>query len=341
MDGLFLELGPLRLNGMNMDKIKINPDSWHNAANLLFVDQPVGTGLSYTSRDGYANSDEVVNLHFYNFLIQFFTLHDRYTFIKDGHKHTRPFYMSGESHAGHYIPCMSAYIMKKNLEVNNGLFIDIQGIALGNPWTDPYNQYDVSNFAHGLGLISQGQKNKLKQVNDECRATLKSGKYSSRACYSLLDNVVDASSITGSPKVLMYDARKYVSSTRSFPIGHEDVEKYLNRADVRKSIHATSAQHRFTECADPPFNALSHQDGKGVTNELSEILNKGLRVFVYSGQFDIICNHLGVELMLQELTWTGQSGWLKAQPGIWVVNHETLGFVKTFGNLESLLGILL
>ena len=49
MDGLFLELGPLRLYGEHRDKIKLNPDSWHNAANMLFIDQPVGTGLAYTT----------------------------------------------------------------------------------------------------------------------------------------------------------------------------------------------------------------------------------------------------------------------------------------------------
>ena len=46
MDGLFIELGPYR---MNKDRsISKNVHSWHNFANLLFIDQPVGTGLSYT-----------------------------------------------------------------------------------------------------------------------------------------------------------------------------------------------------------------------------------------------------------------------------------------------------
>jgi carboxypeptidase C (cathepsin A) len=39
MDGLFLELGPFKING---NSIVINPYSWHNSANLLFIDQPVG-----------------------------------------------------------------------------------------------------------------------------------------------------------------------------------------------------------------------------------------------------------------------------------------------------------
>ena len=207
MDGLFLELGPFRLEGDKEDQIKVNPHSWHHAANMLFIDQPVGTGLSYTrSTDGYPTSDDAVNVHFYAFLTAFFKLHDRYTTVVNGRRQTRPFYISGESHAGHYIPCMAAHILKRNAEVgadknNNGLFIDLKGIALGNPWTDPHNQYDVSDYAHGHGLITSGQRNKLKEKNRECRRHLKEGRYDHPVCFELLDNVVDSTRVSNSHKV--------------------------------------------------------------------------------------------------------------------------------------------
>lgn len=45
MDGALMEVGPYRLKD---DKtLEKNPGSWHEFANLLFVDQPVGTGFSY------------------------------------------------------------------------------------------------------------------------------------------------------------------------------------------------------------------------------------------------------------------------------------------------------
>ena len=220
------------------------------------------------------------------------------------------------------------------------LTLHLTGIALGNPWTDPNNQYDVSEFAHGMGLIGQGQKNRLKEVNRECKNQLKLGRFNQKSCFSLLDDVIDSTSLAGSHKVLMYDARRFVHSTSVFPPGHEALEKYLNRQDVKTAIHATSTPQRYVECADPPFFALSHQDGKGVTEELVRILDRGVRMLLYSGQFDIICNHLGSEKMLRNLPWRGREQWMMAQPGVWLVDKQPAGYIKTHKNLQSLLGII-
>jgi hypothetical protein len=46
---------------------------------------------------------------------------------------------------------------------------------VGNPWLDPFYQYDASEFAHGLGLISLGQRHKLKEMELKCQALLKGG----------------------------------------------------------------------------------------------------------------------------------------------------------------------
>ena len=375
MDGLFLEVGPYRISptrNNGIPTVTLNPYSWHQAANLLIVDQPVETGLSYvTAQNSLANSDAAVNNQFYIFLIEFLKLHSRYiemtaisnislstanTFVK----RSRKIILSGESHAGHYIPHMASFIRNKNLQLTaktamansagasasasaadavGAIHIELDGMVLGNPWIDPINQYDVSTFAHAFGLITSGQKRSLKEANKECQQALKKGKFNVRICYSLLDKVIE-SSTTGnnSPKLSMYDIRRYLTRNNEYPPGHEDVERYLNRPDVREAIHATSKIGRFEECADPPFNALSHQDGQGVTTQLEAELNEGTRLLLFSGQYDVVCNHLGSEYTLSRLEWSGRLDWLKAQRGIWMLNGYPVGYMKSYKNLQYLIG---
>ena len=56
---MWLENGPLRLKaGNNGWTIDINEHSWHRApAFTLYVDQPVGTGLSFSREKNWCNND--------------------------------------------------------------------------------------------------------------------------------------------------------------------------------------------------------------------------------------------------------------------------------------------
>lgn len=109
------------------------------------------------SRDGYAGNDDTVNLNFYQFLRAFLSLHSRYVSNVNGVETSRPIFITGESHAGHYIPSMTSHIMKRNADPNfKNLQINVAGLALGNPWIDPkvcvlvyfvYNSNPVSFFS--------------------------------------------------------------------------------------------------------------------------------------------------------------------------------------------------
>eukprot|EP00605_Chrysophyceae_sp_TOSAG23-4_P000457 GSChrysophyteH1.ASY1.ANO1.515.1 assembled CDS len=320
MDGMWLENGPFRLDGSKLDQVKLNPYSWHQVGNMLYVDQPVGTGFSYTSRrDGYASNDAAINESFYTFLV----------------RKSRPIFFTGESHAGHYIPTIVAHILEMN-KASPSILLDVAALALGNPWLDPPTQYDASDMAHGLGLITQGQLNNLKAMHKKCQSLLKTGRLRQNVCFELLDLIIDSTAAAGGEKLLMYDARKFVARPSSFPPGHEALERYMNTAAVKSALHVSQVPQKFEECTDPPYNALAHQDGLSAVPQLVKVLNEGIRVLVFSGNFDLVCNHLSTESVLMDMQWTGSEGWRMAKSGVWVVDKSPAGYIKQFNNLQSL-----
>lgn len=107
--GLLTEVGPynLNLNG----KLEKREFSWNRNSSLIFVDNPVETGYSYTEHtDCYATEQTQVGSNLLNALEQFFQLFPEYK--------ANDFFVTGESFAGHYIPALAYAIHTSNSGIN-------------------------------------------------------------------------------------------------------------------------------------------------------------------------------------------------------------------------------
>jgi carboxypeptidase C (cathepsin A) len=71
-----MEIGPYRV--AKGDKLVPNNGSWHEFANLLFVDNPVGTGFSYVDTDSFLHELDEMADQFVQFLEKFFSLFPQY-----------------------------------------------------------------------------------------------------------------------------------------------------------------------------------------------------------------------------------------------------------------------
>lgn len=76
MDGALMEVGPYRLK--DNETLTYNEGSWDEFANLLFVDQPVGTGFSYVNTDSYLHELDEMSAQFIVFLEEWFRLFPEY-----------------------------------------------------------------------------------------------------------------------------------------------------------------------------------------------------------------------------------------------------------------------
>jgi carboxypeptidase D len=76
MDGALMEIGPYRVR--DGGQLEYNDGSWDEFANLLFVDNPVGTGFSYVDTDSYVHELQEMADEFVTFLERWFDVFPEY-----------------------------------------------------------------------------------------------------------------------------------------------------------------------------------------------------------------------------------------------------------------------
>ncbi|KAF4682456.1 hypothetical protein FOZ63_007298, partial [Perkinsus olseni] len=105
--GLLMENGPCRLlsDGITTE---YNPYGWNEVSNMIWLDQPAGTGYSMGKHE---HSLTEVRDDLYNFLQAFFHHFPEYN---------RNFHLAGESFAGHYIPVVADKILQENKRMDQG-----------------------------------------------------------------------------------------------------------------------------------------------------------------------------------------------------------------------------
>ena len=97
LTGLFLELGPSSIT-KNLS-IEFNPYSWNKNASVIFLDQPVNVGYSYS--DNAVSNTVAASKDVYALMTLFFKQFPEYA--------KQDFHIAGESYAGHYIPVFVSY----------------------------------------------------------------------------------------------------------------------------------------------------------------------------------------------------------------------------------------
>jgi len=72
MDGAMMEIGPYRVK--KDGNLALNDGSWDEFANLLFIDNPVGTGFSYVDSNAYIHDLDEMAVQMTTFLEKWFAI---------------------------------------------------------------------------------------------------------------------------------------------------------------------------------------------------------------------------------------------------------------------------
>jgi carboxypeptidase D len=322
MDGALMELGPYRVNADGT--LRYNEGSWDEFANLLFVDNPVGTGFSYTNTEGYLSELQQMADEFLIFMEKWFTLFPQFE-MDD-------LYFAGESYAGQHVPYIAKAIMDRNAKLTGAQrHWNLQGLLIGNGWISPVEQYlSYMPLAYAEGLISGGSDaaSRVEQAQSECLAELGKpeslDKITINKCEIVL-NVILSETKKDNKCFNMYDVRlkdEYPSCGMNWPPDLSTVTPYLRRQDVIEAIHINPDKRTgWSECSGTVSSKFRARESKPSIQFLPEILEAGVPIVLFSGAKDLICNHIGTEDFINRMQWSGGTGF-EISPGTWAPKRD-------------------
>ncbi|XP_063699448.1 venom serine carboxypeptidase-like [Culicoides brevitarsis] len=325
--GLFTENGPFEVGSDG--KLSKRKYSWSLNHHLIFIDNPVGTGFSFTEHDlGYATTEEDVAANLYETMRQFYALFP--------HLKTLPLFLSGESYAGKYVPAFGFAIDQKNEASDKEIVMNLQGMAIGNAWSDPLHQVELGDYLFELGLIDKNtlkifheyEKRGLEMIRDEDYL----------AAFMLFDALLDgdmtpAGSIMKNATGITFP---YNYLAQREPINY--LSQLIGNATWRKAIHVGDLKFNSNDNVNDNAVAkyLMNDVMKSVAPWTEYLLNKYRMVF-YNGQLDLVCPYQPETNHLENLKFNGAEAYKTAERMIWKVGDDIAGYVKEAGNLVEVL----
>jgi carboxypeptidase C (cathepsin A) len=322
---VFFENGPFQLvdeGEGNEVGVTMNPWSWNTNANVIYIDQPAGTGFSSVGNiHGYVHDEKEMAVEMYIFLQGWLKTFPQYI--------GRPFFIFGESYAGHYIPSVAYTILKENPDPSN-IYIPLQSISIGNGMTSPVIQYgSYGPFSVFHAMIA---KNQYEQVNAQyqlCKEVLDTGVGSPELqCNSILSMI---STMAG--PFNEYDVTKTCPSDLPLCYNFSLSDLYLNQQDVQSTLHVDK---KWTMCNNMVHTELSKDWWSRQDYLVPDILAQGVGVNVYNGILGYICNFAGCEEWMNQMTWPHQQDFLNAPREIWYVNDIIAGYRQSAYNLSMI-----
>ncbi|EGN97802.1 hypothetical protein SERLA73DRAFT_90909 [Serpula lacrymans var. lacrymans S7.3] len=333
MLGLFQENGPCRITN-DSSSVTLNPYSWNNNANVMYIDQPIGVGFSYGVTTVGTSEEAAADV--WTFL-QIWLQDSRFTTYQG-----RDLVVSTESYGGHYGPTFASYFLSQNEAIANGsvsgLDLNLKVLTIGDGLTDPITQYPQyivfagNNSYHPLvnsSVIEQANTSYTQSggCEDQIIACNNNG---SNAICSGAQNFCNNYILE--PLAGNYDVY-YILAENPDPYP-PDLTSYL--AGIQSTIGAAVT---WAETNDTVYaNFSSTGDWMRTSKpDLESVIDSGIRVLIYDGDADYILNHDGVEAMINSLNTTSSALYAQQQFSPFVVNGTEAGLIKNADNFTFVL----
>ncbi|WVO14452.1 hypothetical protein L204_102086 [Cryptococcus depauperatus] len=326
--GFFQENGRWTWQPGTLEPIE-NPYSWVNLTNMLWVEQPVGTGFSIGTPNATSQEETAQD-----FIKWFKNFED--TFGIQNYK----IYISGESYAGRYVPYISAAM----LDQEDKRYYNLSGALVYDPCIGEFDYvqeeipiYPFVEANNNLFNFNASVMSELKGLHESCGYAEYIDKYlkfpatenqpplyfnSSDPQNMTCDvfNTVNELALRINPCFDVYEINlmcPLLWDVLGFPtaLNYAPGSVYFDREDVKKAIHAPENVH-WSVCAKEPVFVGGNEGPQGegdtsldpIQKVLPQVIEATNRVLVGNGDYDMIIITNGTLLSIQNMTWNGQLG---------------------------------
>ncbi|KIJ51025.1 hypothetical protein M422DRAFT_59045 [Sphaerobolus stellatus SS14] len=344
--GLLMELGPCRIKDAN--STTFNPHAWNSKANVFFIDQPVGVGFSYAEYGEFVGTSEDAAKDISAFMKIFF---DTFTEFKG-----RPFHLAGESYGGRYIPTFGAQIYDDNKKAiaAGEAPVNLTSLIIGNGITDafrmPTSFYDIQCTAASVEPFQEiSACVRMKKAIPRCEKMLK------ESCVDVYDQMgCEAAENFCSNEMegpFMDTGRNIYDVSGPCDGGYEtlcypiitDIVNFLNKPEIREQLGVDAAAGNFTSCSNSvgsAFRRTQDEWSQYAQYYVAELLERGIKVLIYVGTYDMICNWIGNERFTLAMEWSGQKDFVSQELRAWEVDGKAAGKTRaakglTFATVEG------
>lgn len=317
-------------------EVETNEHSWNTNSNMLWVDQPANVGFSYgAAGDADKNEDGVAD--------------DMYFFLKELHEYFKnknapyadaPFFVVGESYGGHYAPSVAQRLYRGLKSGDSNM--NLKGLAVGNGLTNPAIQYQyypqmAYNNSYGIKTVSEAQYNQMQSTVQSCVKLINGCQNFTGEC-RLAQTIcnVDLVSPFQQSGLNTYDIRIPCEVPGlCYDFGLETA--LLNEPAIMQQLGVNTAKVNGWQSCNYQVNAAFGADWmKDQSGKVLEVLEGGVRVLIYAGDADWICNWYGNKAWTLDLEWSGRAGFNFAGDKAWMVNGEHGGDVRTYNGFTFL-----
>eukprot|EP01061_Rhynchopus_euleeides_P012090 TRINITY_DN216_c0_g1_i1.p1 TRINITY_DN216_c0_g1~~TRINITY_DN216_c0_g1_i1.p1 ORF type:complete len:472 (+),score=190.02 TRINITY_DN216_c0_g1_i1:39-1418(+) len=297
LDGWYYEHGPFRGNSSDPKRLVENPVSWAQKGNLLYIEAPVGVGFSYSDDPAtdYKQNDDLSSQDNLQAVMKFFEL---YPELK-----SHPFFITGESYGGIYVPTLAEAIVWAN---GNQTYTGakLTGIAVGNGCTGSEigvcggqrDQYDTE-YLLGQAFVSHTMKTQIRAECSDWSAPSKKCEtllgemattISNVNLYNIYGECIQGRSATDN-KIL----RAPLGNTRFYSglggpdacIDSRDATEYFTQDGIVNATHVKPISFKWATCQTAPGWSYN-SNRKNLPRDTYPLLVENMRVLIYNGDWD-------------------------------------------------------